>query len=861
MEITTKLVFAPRIPKDQVEKFKKILYDQTYQPFLIKINTTKLEIIQDKKDLRAISGLKNLKIIFKPNKGIIKPLILMATLSFNFGEFCSELFVWRISEDENLNFETVKSPDFEMRFSFLRGDSLELFQSKLVVIKDSENFEFNLSQFDDFIAIFNFYKAISNELNNDANFPILNQQFSSYYFVPIGEKNIDLTFAEKIYDDNDIIVGYKFTKKNYWNLNDEEQEKCLEVFDLQISGSKKELRKIKIFGANDCLYLSQQEKILNFDVKCLQFSLVNLAIKTKIVQKEIKKKNNESEFKSINQEYIVLTGSIQDADFKKLKLFKSILYLNLYDLGQRTKIETIESSIKEITKATTNNAIDLFEYIIGSKDLPNIVHSEFEARNREKFLTNLDQSQKAAFLMATDGNPVSLIKGPPGTGKTHVIEAIINYLVRERKEKVLVSSQTHVAIDNVLDKIMSDSKMIIPKRITNRKNKYDNEHIDKTLFNIWNKNLRQFLSKSLNQKISKQIITSLNSFKGKKLFDYSIKNHEIKVIGVTTTASQTAGKKGYEILKGFDWLIIDEVSKCPITEVIRYLPYVKRIIMVGDDYQLAPLLEFTKNDVKNFASYDEEKFDQLEKIYQESVFASLYDKALKERRVVQLNNNYRSVKDVLSIYNVFYDDQLQNKRETISTKKVFFNNEENNILNRSDVLFIEVIGGSEVKEGTSRYNVQELIATKYYLEQILKTTKKPETITIAAIFLYSAQIKRFSRENKKLINQVRETFKSFELNTVDAFQGQEADIVLVNTVVTDSSKANFLSDFRRINVALSRAKDKVLIFGNARVLQRIEMQIYNKPKRKYFNNIIEQISYVNKGFIEFKGENNNEIRK
>lgn len=863
MEITTKLVFAPKVPLEQEEKFKKILYHQIDQPFLVKINTTKLEIELDRKDSRVISGLKNLKIIFKSNKSITKPLILMASLSFNFWEFYSELFVWRVIEDENLNFEIIKAPNFEMRFSPISSmtDSLEVFQTKLAIIKDSENFEFNLSQFDEFIKIFDFYKAISNELNNDANFPILNQQFKSYYFVPISEKNIDLTFTEEVYDENGIIVGYKFTKKNYQNLNDKEQEKCIEVFDLQILGNKQDLRKIKIFGTNDCLYLSQQEKILNFDARCLQFSLINLMIKTKIIQKEIKKKNKESEFKSINQEYIVLTGSMKSANFEKLKLFKSVLYLNLYDLGQRTKIETIESSIKEITKATTNNAIELFEYIIGSKDLPNIEYSEFKGENKTKYLTNLDQSQRDAFLMATDGNPVSLIKGPPGTGKTHVIEAIINYLVRERKEKVLVSSQTHVAIDNVLDKIMSNSKMIIPKRITSRENKYDNEKIDETLFNIWNKNLQQFLNKSLNQKLSNQVITNLNNFKGKKIFDYSSKNYETKVIGVTTTASQTAGKKGHEVLKGFDWLIIDEVSKCPITEVIRYLPYVKRIIMVGDDYQLAPLLEFTKNDVKNFASYDEEKFDQLEKIYQESVFATLYDKAVKEKRVVQLNNNYRSVKDVLNIYNVFYDNQLENKRETISNKKVVFNIEENDVLNRSDVVFVEVKGGSEVKEGTSRYNVQELMATKYYLEQILKTTKNPETITIAAIFPYAAQIKRFSRENRKLINQVRETFKSFELNTVDAFQGQEADIVLVNTVVTDSSKTNFLSDFRRINVALSRAKDKLLIFGNSRVLQRIEMQIYNKSKQKYFNEIIQQIRYVNSGFIEFKGENNNGIRK
>src|SRR5574344_1475920 len=59
-------------------------------------------------------------------------------------------------------------------------------------------------------------------------------------------------------------------------------------------------------------------------------------------------------------------------------------------------------------------------------------------------------------------------------------------------------------------------------------------------------------------------------------------------------------KKGLEVLKGYDWLIIDEVSKCPITEVLRYLPYISKIIMVGDDFQLAPLLEFSKDDVKEF---------------------------------------------------------------------------------------------------------------------------------------------------------------------------------------------------------------------------------------------------------------------
>jgi chromosomal replication initiation ATPase DnaA len=81
-------------------------------------------------------------------------------------------------------------------------------------------------------------------------------------------------------------------------------------------------------------------------------------------------------------------------------------------------------------------------------------------------MDGLNDSQRRAFLMAVDGSPVSLIKGPPGTGKTHVINAIVQYITKELKQKVVISSQTHVAIDNVLDELMENYDLIIPNRIT-----------------------------------------------------------------------------------------------------------------------------------------------------------------------------------------------------------------------------------------------------------------------------------------------------------------------------------------------------------------------------------------------------------
>ena len=96
------------------------------------------------------------------------------------------------------------------------------------------------------------------------------------------------------------------------------------------------------------------------------------------------------------------------------------------------------------------------------------------------------------------------------------------------------------------------------------------------------------------------------------------------------------------------------------------------------------------------------------------------------------------------------------------------------------------------------------------------------------------------------------TFESFEIDTVDAFQGKEADIVLVNTVVTDPSKRNFLNDFRRINVSMSRARDKLFIFGNPGTLSKIDMQISGGSKRKYFAEIIEDIKRFG-GMMKYEG--------
>lgn len=795
-------------------------------PHNVKLTTNKIDPDFDKRDPRYISRLKEVKMIYQlEGKGA---LILIGNLGCDFKQpmggmfFCKRVYI-----DKTVDYNSIKGVDCSILFSNY-PTSIQEMQDNLLFLSKSPDFEFNLSQFDEFMDIFTFYKTLSSELNNNTTYSIRSIS-DQYFYVPVDVKDVDIDEANQIINLNGIVIGYKIERYKYEMLSSEKQDKVRELVDIKIeiedenNSLDKAIKKIKKFTDN--LYLTTNKEIEEYMTRNLvNFDLVN-------IQKD--------------KDCLILSG---EASLKKEEKYK---YLNLYDMGQKVKLESIDNSLRLINQGASGAASELLEYIIGSKEMPSNYSRRKQGDNKDKYIENLDESQKAAFLMATDGSPVSLIKGPPGTGKTYVINAIVQYITKELNQKVVISSQTHVAIDNVLDELMENYDLIIPNRITNRRNRYSGEEIDSTLFKTWAKKFENHNERASNKSLANEVLNDIRNFNGHKIFRFSqdATLDDYSVLGATTTTSAIGGKKGLELLEGYDWLIIDEVSKCPITEVLRYLPYVEKIIMVGDDFQLAPLLEFTKEEVKFLNSYDEDKFNKLESIYQKSVFANTLEKARESGRMVELNVNYRSVKDVLNAYNIFYDGRLQNKRELVKPNKVIFNNKEK--YEDKDIFFVEVKNGKESRDGTSRYNVEELEATADILKDLIVSVENPLNVTVSAIFPYAAQIEKFQKQYKELINNAKKHFKSFEIDTVDAFQGKETDIVLVNTVVT-TAVGNFLNEFRRINVSMSRARDKLFLFGNSITLSQIEMRINGGLKRTYLRDIIDDIRRYGK-MIMFNG--------
>ena len=803
------------------------LRDDYFHP--VKLSTTKIEVEHDWKDSRFISAIKNIKLIYELANGGI--LILIGNLECSFrSPFGGSFFCKRIVK-ETTDWRSVKGVEAKVCFCTTLYDitSIEEMEDLMTnqIINDP-NFQFDIGQFDEFMEVFEFYKKLSDELNNNVTYDIISKS-KPYYFIPSDAKDFNSDFAEEVKDYNGVLKGYKFSYSEYVNLKNETKDKVRELIDIRIEGGSREIAKIRRVG-DDNVYVSDFNKVSEKDVKNLkQFVVVNI---------------------SIVKDELVLSGELKNPD----DYIEDFSYLNLYDMGQKIKVESIDNSLRLINQGATGAATELLEYLIGDSPMPNKGKRAITSK-KEKYMHGLNDSQKQAFLMSVDGSPVSLIKGPPGTGKTHVINAIVQYITKELHEKVVISSQTHVAIDNVLDKLVENYDLVIPNRITNRKNKYSGEEIDRTLYKTWGRRFDSHNRRCEDESLREKMSETMSHFAGEERIKFAEENSldKFSVIGATTTTSAIAGRKGLEVLEGYDWLIIDEVSKCPITEVLRYLPYVSKIIMVGDDFQLSPLLEFSKEDVKELPSFNEDMFEKLQTIYEQSVFAKVMNKAKAADRLVILNENYRSVPNVLQTYNFFYDNTLIEKRNEVRPSKVHFDLG-NGVpdYERSDVFFVEVKNGQETTDGTSRFNIEEIEATSWILKDLMAKAIDPHEMTVAIIFPYAAQINRFQKRNLELINRAKKFFKSFEIDTVDAFQGRECDVVLVNTVVTDSSKRNFLNDFRRINVSMSRARDKLILFGNSIVLSKIGMKILNGEERHYFQEIIRFIR--SKGsVIEYKG--------
>lgn len=471
-----------------------------------------------------------------------------------------------------------------------------------------------------------------------------------------------------------------------------------------------------------------------------------------------------------------------------------------------TSYKTMFMALHEVMAAKDNRIAHLREVLLGN--LP--------ATKRELPLLNLpwlNKSQESAVNKVLAAREVAVVHGPPGTGKTTtLVEAIFETLHRENQ--VMVCAQSNTAVDWIAEKLVDRGINVLrignPTRVNDKMLEFTYErrfesHPDYP--ELWNirKGIREAGSRL--RKGGRSDRDSLHNYLSKlrsrameleiridaKLFD------EARVIACTLVGAAN------RVLdrKRFPSLFIDEAAQAIEAACWIAISRADRVILAGDHCQLPPTIKCI-----------EAARGGLDRTLLEKVVNS------KPEEVALLNIQYRMHEDIMRFSSQwFYHNELQAAPEV----------KYRGILDYDTAVTWVDTGGFDfnekcVGEGVGRLNTGEaellMQQLKVYMERIGGERILDERIDFGVISPYRAQVQYLRKLLKK-----DAFFRPFRplitVHTVDGFQGQERDVIFISLVrANDNGQIGFLRDLRRMNVAITRARMKLLILGDVNTLTR-----------------------------------------
>ncbi len=263
----------------------------------------------------------------------------------------------------------------------------------------------------------------------------------------------------------------------------------------------------------------------------------------------------------------------------------------------------------------------------------------------------------------------------------------------------------------------------------------------------------------------------------------------------------------------FDWVIVDEAGKATPLEILVPICLGKKIILVGDHKQLPPIV-----DEALLKLQDKEKNNISKEDLEISLFEYL-EQSLSDECKNILNEQYR-MNPVIGnlISELFYENQLVSRtskeEKTIPLR----------LYNCKSLVWLSTASNSDRKEERIADSYRNSCEAKIIFEQLLQIDDelgalklKKETAIIAGYRGQRDKLTRLYESNyKELFHNI-----TIEINTVDAFQGRETDIVFYSVVRSnDEGKLGFLKDVRRLNVAFSRSKELLVVVGDHQCAQK-----------------------------------------
>ena len=479
-----------------------------------------------------------------------------------------------------------------------------------------------------------------------------------------------------------------------------------------------------------------------------------------------------------------------------------------------TSYRTMFEALSDVIRAKGNRLAELRDIMLGT------LKPGFRELYPVRFPW-LNSTQENAVNKVLNSRDVSIVHGPPGTGKTTtLVEAIYETLHRE--PQVLVCAQSNTAVDWICEKLVDRGVNVLrmgnPTRVNDKmlsftyERRFEGHPAYSELWSI-RKAMREMGGKhrgsyeereSARNRMSRlrDRATQLEIQINADLFDNA------HVIASTLVSSN------HRILNGrhFGTLFIDEAAQALEAACWIAIRKADRIVLAGDHCQLPPTIK----------CYEAAR-GGLECTLMERVVAN------KPSTVSLLKVQYRMHEDIMRFSSQwFYHNELESAPEVsgrgilrLDTPIVWFDT--------SECDFTE----NTREETMSRVNRQEaellVEQLRSYIQKISKERVLEENIDFGLISPYKAQVQYI----RKLIKQdafFKPLRRLITVHTVDGFQGQERDVILISLVrANEDGKIGFLNDLRRMNVAITRARMKLMILGDASTLTRhaFYKELYN----------------------------------
>lgn len=443
----------------------------------------------------------------------------------------------------------------------------------------------------------------------------------------------------------------------------------------------------------------------------------------------------------------------------------------------------------------------------------------------------LNRTQEQAVNEVLWAKDVAIVHGPPGTGKTTtLVEAIYETLRRETQ--VMVCAQSNMAVDWISEKLVDHGISVLrignPTRVNDKmlsftyERKFESHPDYPELWSIRKtiREIREHRKKgdNVHQKIARlreraqEIEMRINA----TLFD------EARVVACTLVGSAN------KILVGqkFSTLFIDEAAQALEPACWIAIRRASRVVFAGDHQQLPPTIKC---------------FDAMKQGLSKTLMERIVEN--QPTAVSLLKVQYRMNDEIMKFSSDwFYNGQVESDKSVQHRGILDYD---------TPMLWISTSEDLEAKEefvgeNHGRINKPEAELTvntlKEYIEKIGVRRYIDERLDVGIISPYRLQTQYIRQLIKKdaFFRQIRNTIS---VNTVDGFQGQERDIIMISLVRSnDQGQIGFLNDLRRMNVAITRARMKLIIIGNAETLSH---HSFYKKLYKYVMSLQEPSALTN----------------